>query len=110
MGEVVIGDDQCETELAGCLCFGDAADAAVDGDDQVATPGGDCSQRFVVEPVAFVDAAGNVRVGFRAELFEAEQEDRAGGDAVGVVVAVDGDAPAGANGPVDQLGGADCAW
>ena len=102
---MVIGDDQRQAELASSFRFGDARDAAIDGDDHVAALRGDRPQCVVVEAVAFVDAIGDVVIRLRAEQLEAEQQNRRGGHAVGVVIAVDGDSPAGANRLVQQLGG-----
>ncbi len=101
---MVIGDDEGEAEGAGGFGFFDAGDSAVDGDDDIASLGRDCAQRVVVEAVAFVDAIGDVGVCSRSELLEAEKQDRAGSNTVGVVVAVDSDASAGVNGSVNQLG------
>ena len=85
--------------------FGDAGDAAIDRDDDIGAAGGERAERVVVEAVAFVDAIGDVEVDPCTEQSQAEQQDRGGRHAVGVVVAVDGDPPAVADGGVDQLGG-----
>jgi hypothetical protein len=58
----------------------------------------------VIEAVAFVDAVGDVVIGPRAQEPQAEQQDGGGGDAVGVVIAVDRDPAAVAYGRVDDFG------
>ena len=47
---MVIGDDQREAEFAGGFRFGDAGDAAIDRDDDVAALRGDGSQRSWLRP------------------------------------------------------------
>src|SRR5688572_14742471 len=63
----------------------------------------------MIEAVAFVDSVGDVEVGFCAEQAEAQEHDGGGRHAVGIVVAVDGDAAAVANGAVQNGGGFDRA-
>ena len=79
------------------LRLGDARDPAIDRDDNIAPLPRDRPQRIVIEAVPFVDAIGDVEVGPRTEQPQAEQQDRRRRHAVGVIVAVDGDPPAGAN-------------
>ena len=88
---VMIRDDQRQSTLGGRLGFGDAGDAAVDGDDDLRPFERERPHRVVIESVAFVDAIGHVVVGVRAQQLEAAQQNRGRRHAVGVVVAVDDD-------------------
>ena len=102
---MVVGDDQVDAQLAGQGRLLDAADPAIHGDQQIGLIGGQRADGFGVQPVAFVDAMGDVVADFGAEQFQAQPENRRAGHAVDVVVAVDGDPPSGADRGVDPLGG-----
>ena len=102
---VVVGDDQLDAQLAGQGRLFHAGDAAIHGDDQLGPVGGQAADGLGVQPVAFVDAMGDVVAGLGAEQFQAEPEDGRAADAVDVVVAVDGDRPPGRDRVEDPLGG-----
>ena len=95
---VVIGDDQINAELSCDLGFFDRRDAAVDADDDVGALGRERFDGLGVEAVALFESVGDVGpdVGVRAaDGHEGVVEDRRGGDAVDVVVAIDHDLLAG---------------
>ena len=100
-GLVVVGDDQFDAQFPGEDRLVDAADAAIDGHQQFALVGGQRADGLAVEPVAFVDAMGNVVAHVGAEQFQAEPEDRRAGHAVDVVIAVDEDSLSGGDGGMD---------
>jgi hypothetical protein len=90
---VVVGDDEFETELCSESGFSDAGNSAVDGDEESAgvffvelADGG------FVESVAFFHAAGDVVVNVGTAELQAVPEQAGAGDAIDVVVTVDGDA------------------
>ncbi len=106
-GFVVVGDDHVDAERDG---FGDgvaAGDPAVDGDQHAAVAKG--GQRLVKrlgsEPVTVVKTMGDKGVDDRAIGAERQGEQGAGGDAVGVVVAVDEDRFLAGNGVPKTPGG-----
>ena len=104
-GLVVVGDDQFDAQFAGEVRLVDAADAAIDGDEQFALVGGQRADGLGVQSVAFVDAMGDVVADVGAEQFQAEPEDGGAGHAVDVVIAVDDDSPSCGDGGMDAAGG-----
>ncbi|MBM2851285.1 MAG: hypothetical protein HW418_4227, partial [Anaerolineales bacterium] len=102
---MVVGDDQVEAEGAGRVRFFQRTDAAVHGDDHAHTFAFKSVQSVVVETVALVFAVGDVSLDGRAQNGEDLDEEGGRGDAVGVVVAVDGDALPGAHGALEALHG-----
>jgi len=105
LGEVVVvGDDQLEAEPASPFRLRGRGDAAVDRDHEVRAVGGELLEGLGVEAVALVLAAGHVPGGLGVEGLEAADEDRRRAHAVGVVVAVDHDLPAGLHRGQDAVG------
>src|SRR3954469_17386480 len=102
---MMIRNDQIHPALACDLPLLDGGDPAVDGDDHLRALVTDLRDRFGIEPVPLVDAMGDVEAYGAAERFDGVPEDRGGGDAVDVVVAVDDDPLAIANRLRDALGG-----
>ena len=105
---VVVGDDQIDAELFGDLRLIDGGDAAVDGDDEGRAVAVELFDGLAVEAVALVDAVGDVGLdafGGVAEGDECVPEDGGGGDAVDVVVAVDGELFTGLHGFRDPFCG-----
>ncbi len=102
---VMVGDDQFQAEFRGNGGFGDGRDAAINGDDDFRPRGGELTQSFVVEAVAFFEPARDVEIRLAAEQAQALQQERGGRHAVDVVVAVDGDLPAVAHGAHQSSGG-----
>ena len=102
-GPVVVRDDDVETEPAGLGDLGDRGDAAVDREHELDAVLGKPGDRLRGKAVALLEPRRQMPDGLGAEL--AEQEDGEGGraDPVGVVVAVNGDPPAGGDGRADRL-------
>ena len=103
---VVIRDQELDAERLRMTRRPLRGRAAIDGDHHSHAVRRQCGQRFVVEPVALLDAVGHVeaQVGIRARSLDRPPQDGGGRDAVGVVIAVDGDAPAGAHRGLEALG------
>ncbi len=104
-GAVVIGNDQLQAQSAGKLCFGDAGNPAIDGNDQRRVGVGDLLQSFLVEAIAFVQAIGDMIMDIGVQQAEAADEDGGGRDTVGIVVTVDHDPLPLGNGRGNPLGG-----
>ena len=105
-GLVMIGDDELDTQLLGGERFACAGDAAVDGNDERGAGILELRERFVADAVSVVEPAGQVIADIAAEQLEAAIDERGGGHAVGVVIAVDDDAAAGfdcAKNAIDRL-------
>ena len=88
---VVVGDDHVHTQAGGVSRLGQGGDAAVHGDDE-----GHALQRqllhgLVVHAVALGETVGDVIAHVAPLRPEIMGEQTGGGDAVHVVVAVDGD-------------------
>ncbi len=91
LGLVVIGDDEVEAERARPLrCLG-AANAAVHRDDHVDLVGMQPVDRRRLQSVAVAQPLRNEMTHLAAEHLQRAAEDDSRGDAVDVVVAVDGD-------------------
>ena len=102
---VVIGDDQFEAEFAGPGGLGHARDPAIDRDDEARALRGERLEGCGVQAVALLQPIGHVPRGLCVERIEASHEDRGGAHAVGVVITVDDDLPAGPGGGEDPIGG-----
>jgi hypothetical protein len=102
---MVIGDDEIDAALFGDLSGFYGGDAAVDGDDELGAAVDDLAEGVGIEAVAFFEAVGDVEVDFAAQDVDGVPEDGGGGDAVDVVVAVDDDFFAVADGAGDAVGG-----
>ena len=88
---VVVGDDDLHAEFIGQLDLVEAGDAAIDGDHQLGAALGQLADGVGVEAVALIDAVGDVIIDLCAEDFQQVPQDGHAGDAVHVVIAVDGD-------------------
>ena len=91
-GLVVVGDDQIEAELAGPGGRLVAADPAVHRDHQAGALGVQAVDRGRLQPVPVPEPLGDEVADVAAEQLDRAAEDDGGGDAVHVVVAVDGHA------------------
>ncbi len=60
VGEVMVGDDEVETEMSGLVCGGEGPDAGVDGDDQADAGGGGLGETGRLHSVALPDAVGDM--------------------------------------------------
>ena len=89
---VVVGDDQIDAELAGAPRRLGAANAAVDRHDQLHAFGVQPIDRAGLQAVAVGQPLGNEVADVGAQQLERAAQDHRRGDAVDVVVAVDGDA------------------
>ena len=89
---VVIRDDQIDAELARALRRLDAANAAVDRDDERHAVGLQAIERLGLQPVAVLDAVGKEVDDVGAEQLERAAKNDGRRDAVAVVVAMNGDA------------------
>jgi hypothetical protein len=92
VGLVMVGDDQVDAELARPHCRLDAADPAVDRDDQLDAVRMQPFDGRRLEPVAVAQSLRDEMGDVGAEQFQRPPQDHGGGDAVDVVVAVDRDA------------------
>ena len=88
---VMVGDDQIDAELARAPRGLGAADAAVDRDDQRHALGMQPVDRRGLEAIAVLQPFGDEVDDVAAEQLERPAQDDGRGDAVDVVVAVDGD-------------------
>ena len=88
---VMVRDDQVHAELLRQVRRRDRGDPAIDGDQQPGARLGQGADRLAVQAVAFVDAVGDVVIDLGPEQRQQLPEDGDAGDAVDVVVAVDGD-------------------
>ena len=103
---VVVGDDQLQAQLPGHIRLVHAADAAVDRNEQFGLLRGQRADGVAVQSIAFVNAMGNVIAHVGAwSSFRHSQRIAVPRYAVHVVVAVDGDSPAGTDGGINPLGG-----
>jgi hypothetical protein len=101
---VVVADDDLDTGRLQRLDLGQVADAAVDGEQQVG-PGRVLGHAVGMDAVAVAEAVRDERRDLRAQRAEAQGEHGRPGDPVGVVVAVDADAPAALDGVDQAVGG-----
>ena len=88
---VVIGDNQIETQLARKLGGVKRRNAAIDSHQELAAGLGQSFNRLEVQAVTLVDAVRDVIVHVGAEQSEHLPEDGDAGNAVHVVVAIQGD-------------------
>ena len=88
----MIRDDQIEPERAGCAARLDASDAAVDRDDQMHPLGCEAIERRRLQSIAIPQTLGDEMDDVSAKQFERASQNNRGGDAVDVVIAVNGDA------------------
>ena len=88
-------------EALGELDLVASTDAAVDRDQEPGALGGERLDRLGRDPVAVAEAVGQPPDDVAAEQAQRLDDEEGGGDAVGVVVTVDGDALAPAQRPVD---------
>ena len=86
---VVIRDDQVDAELVRPPPGVGAANAAIDGDDQLNAIRVQSLDRDRQKPITVLQPLGDEMDDIRAEHFECAAQDDGGGDAVHVVVAVD---------------------
>ena len=106
VGQVVVGDDEIHAEGFGFLSCGEGANAGVYADDQTNSCGGCLAEYSSLHSVAFAEAVRDV-IGdegggvFGGDSFDGGFEEDGGGGAVDVVVAVDEDGFAGADGTLD---------
>ncbi len=91
VGLVMVGDDQIDAEFAGATCGVGAANTAVDRDDQRDAVGVQPIDGRRLQAVSVLDPFGEEVHDVGAEQLERPAKDHRGGDAVHVVVAVDGD-------------------
>ena len=108
---VVVGDDQLDAQLARQLGLAHRRDAAIDRDDQLGLVlGRQLAQGLGIDPVAFLDAMGDVvlDVGGPGQP-QARPQDAGAAHAVDVVVAVNDDLAIIPDRPDDPLGGLDRA-
>ena len=91
-GQVVIGDERGDAELARARHAFDAGDAVVDGDEEIGPALRGELDQLGREPVAELEAVGHEVLRVRAKGTQRADADRAGGGAVGVVVGDDEEA------------------
>ena len=92
IGLVMVGDDQIDRQFARAARRLDAADAAIDGYHQRHAIGMQPVEGFGLQPVAVFQPVGKKVHDVGAEHLERAAKDDRRGDAVAIVVAVNGDA------------------
>ncbi len=103
---VMVGDDKLQAQFAGQGRLGDAADSAIDADQQslrvflVQLPDG-----VAIEPVSLFEARRDVEVDAASRQLDAVPQEGRGRHAVDVVIAVDRDAALRTDGRNDPIGG-----
>ena len=102
---MMIRDDQIHAAVFGDFGLLDGGHAAVDGDDEFGALIADLGDGLGVEAVTFLNAVRDVKLDLAAQQGDGVPEDAGGGDAVDIVVAVDDDRFAVADGLGDALGG-----
>ncbi len=103
-GGVVVGDDGVDPGSLQPRDLLEVGDAAVHGDEQLAARGV-LRHPLGVDAVAVLQPVGDEGLDVPAQLAQPQQQHGRAGDAVGVVVAVDEDALARADGALEALGG-----
>ena len=105
VGEVVVvGDDQFQAQFPRPCCLLHTGDAAVHRDHDLGTPGRERFERLGVEAIALLEPVRHIPARLCVNRLEATHQDRGGAHAVGVVVAVDHDRPAGPCGGQQSVG------
>ena len=87
-GVVVVSNDQIHTQLRSQVGLSGRADAAIYCDDQVHAALSQFVQGFVVQPIAFVKAIGDMPIHVRAQGRQHLHQQGGGGHAVHIVVAI----------------------
>ncbi len=100
-GLVVVGDDEIDPELARAHCRFVSPDAAVHRDDHRGTFRVQPIDRRRLQPVAVLQAVGDEVADIAAQHLHRPPKDDGRGDAVDIVVAVDDDALAGGECPLE---------
>ena len=90
-GQVVVGDDQVETEFGGAIGFGHGGDAVVHRDDELIALGGQAAHGLRVEAVTAAVPAGQLAAHMRALVGKAFVQDGGGGNAVDIIIAKNDD-------------------
>src|SRR5207245_2711794 len=89
-GRMVIHDDHVLLPLTRPRDLAGRSDPAVHRDNQVPSRLREPVQRGIVEPVTFGEPGGDVETYFAPQRLQPAQQNTGGGDAIGVVVAIDG--------------------
>ena len=105
LGQVMVGDDDVDAEFVGAAHHFGGADAGIHADNQLHPLFGGGLHHFAPHAVAVLQAVRHVIRGGAAGEFEGLGEEHHAGGAVDVVVAVDQDALALADGARDALNG-----
>ena len=105
VGDVVVADDEVDAQRAGIGDFVDGLDAAVEHDDKSDAHFGGVVHSLARDAIPLVIAVGDVEVHVRIELAQETVDQRHGGAAVDVVVAVDHDALLPPHGLVEAVDG-----
>ena len=102
---VMVGDDDLQPDPGGVVHLGQGGDAAVHGDEEIDAPGAEGVHSAVIQPVALLVPVRYV--GQTAEALGAQivRQQAGGGDAVHIIVAVDGDGLAPGDGLSDPFNG-----
>jgi hypothetical protein len=106
VGEMVVSHNEIHPQGFGLGGCGEGADAGVDADDETDAGGGSLPEDTGLHAVAFTEAVGYVvgdegRGVFRGDTFDGGLEEDGGGGSVDVVVTVDENGFAGADGVLD---------
>ena len=103
LGAVVVGDHHVHAQLPGAVHLRHRGNAVVHGDNQGDALLVECLHGVEVHAVALPLPLGYVIHHVGAHGLQVGEQDGGGGDAVGVVVAIDGDSLKALNGAVDAL-------
>jgi hypothetical protein len=98
---VVVCDNDVQAALLGMFHLGDIADAAVNSDHQGSTLFPQVFQRVQVESIAVLETVCEIRDDLPAEMGKALNESSGAADAIGIIIAVDGNDLTGEQGTID---------
>src|SRR5262245_22351206 len=100
---VMISDDQLDSQSLGFLRLLDAANAAVDRNDDAHTGCGSLAKGFAIQSVSCFEAMGVMVSRLAAQLLQGLAKDDRAGQAIDVVIAVHRDSAARRNGSMNPV-------
>ena len=89
--QMVVGNDEVESQAGGGFGGGEIAYAGVDADDQAYALARGCGEHLRLHAVAFAQPVGHVEIHLAAEHLDGRLEQHDGRGAIHVIVAIDED-------------------